>query len=58
MLAMSFLEKNLATLHALTPALATAIQHAAIPPGYEPITGTDGTPTFRRLTDRDGKPRL
>src|SRR5438045_457684 len=55
---MSFLDKNLAALQAILPTLAAAIQHAAIPPSYEPVTGTDGTPTCRRLTDRDGKKRL
>src|ERR1043166_1236399 len=56
--AMPFLEKNLVALQAVTPTLAAAIEGAALPPGYELVTGTDGTPTFRRLTDRDGKKPL
>lgn len=56
---MSAWQTNLHALHLTAPAVAELVTRMPRPEGFEPVTGTDGTPTFlRKATDSDGRPRL
>lgn len=45
--------RNLAALRTVQPGLAARLESAAIPPGVEPVTGRDGSPTYLiHLDDR------
>jgi hypothetical protein len=55
---MSHLKKNLEALSIVNPTLAARIAAMEIPHGFERVTGTDGTPTFRRVVEEGGKKRI
>ena len=47
---MLHLASNLTALRTHFPALAQSLEAALIPEGFAPTTGTDGTPTYARVT--------
>jgi hypothetical protein len=56
---MSHLEKNLATLRIVAPAIAASVELLPASADYQPATGTDGTPTYcRTRTAADGRKQL
>src|SRR6185295_19307826 len=55
--AMLYLQENIAALRNILPDVATRIEQSAPPAGYESVTGTDATPTFRRTFELQGKNR-
>ena len=57
---MRYLPKNLEALRGVMPASTARVEAVGedVPAGFQEVVGTDGTPTFSRIVEVDGKKRV